>query len=195
MTRRRRILFVLGAIVLSLTAVACGDDDTADDAEGAADASGAESTDADTADEADTGAETEGEDSEGGAVGASVTIDGQTYTATEQRVCVRLGGGLSAQFLDSDADISIDIDLPPEDWETDTTEDWDPPAVRVDVGDEAQLQSGRSDIVVGMPETAVTSYSIDGVHASGDGDFVDVFQAPADAVVVVGSFDVTCEAS
>lgn len=187
----RRILFALGAAALALTVIGCGDGDgdggaeeAADgDVAGAADGEGDASSDEASADGA----------TDGASVGASVTIGGQTYTALEELVCVRLGGALSAQFADRDAGITIDVDLPPEDWETDTGEDWDPPSVRVDVGDEAQLQAGNSDIVVGMPETAVTAYTIDGTHASGQGDFVDVFQAPDAAQVVAGSFDVTCE--
>lgn len=190
MKRLRVFLAVLTSSAFLLGFAACGDDD---DTTSSADSSAA--TDSDDA--PDDGADDDGSGGDdggggGGPVGATVTVDGTTYTATEEIVCVTLGDGLSAQFLDRDTGIDIDIDLPPEDWETDTSEDWDPPSVRVDVGDDAQFESGRSDVIVGMPETAVASYSIDGNHASGEGDFVDMFSLPAEATAVTGSFDVTC---
>ncbi|WP_436793671.1 hypothetical protein [Actinospongicola halichondriae] len=187
MKRFHTILAVLLSSAFLFGFAACGGDDDAD--------TGAAATEDDAAVDDDSGAEPVGGDDDGGAsgpVGASVTIDGTTYTASEELVCVTLGGGLSAQFIDRDTGIDIDVDLPPEDWETDTDEDWDPPSVRVDVVDESQFESGRTDVIVGMPETSVASYSIDGNHATGEGDFVDVFSLPAEAVTVTGSFDVTC---
>ena len=185
------------AATLSFLAACGGDDDTAgDDAVTADDDSSTE----EAAGADDGGGDTGGSDGDGGdaggsggAVGATVTVGDTTYTATEELVCVQLGGALAAQFVDRDAGIDISIDLPPEDWESDTSEDWDPPAVRVDVGDEAQFESGNQLGIVGMPETAVSTYTIDGRTGSGEAEFVDMFQAPDAAEVVAGSFELTCE--
>lgn len=190
---------LLSAIAVAATLsflAACGDDDTAgDDAVTADDDSSTEeAAGADDGGGGADGGDDSGDDGgSGGAVGATVTVGETTYTATEELVCVQLGGALSAQFHDADGEIQIHVDLPPEGWESDTSEDWDPPSVRVDVGDEAQFESGNQLGIVGMPETAVGSYTIDGRTGSGEAEFVDMFQAPDAAEVVAGSFELTCE--
>ena len=192
MTRSRSLLSAIALAFLVSFLAACGDDDdsSASGGENSEDVGGGEDAGND-----DGGGNTDdGDDGgSGGAVGATVTVGDTTYTATEELVCVQLGGALSAQFSDRDAGIDINIDLPPEDWESDTAEDWDPPSVRVDVGDEAQFESGNQLGIVGMPETAVSSYTIDGRTGSGEAEFVDMFQAPDAAEVVAGSFELTCE--
>lgn len=194
MTSTPRILSAIAVAATLSFLAACGDDDTAgddavtaDDDSSTEEAAGADDGGGDT-DDGDDGA-----DGGGGAVGATVTIGDTTYTATEELVCVQLGGALGAQFHDADGEVQIHIDLPPEGWESDTSEDWDPPAVRVDVGDEAQFESGNQLGIVGMPETAVSSYTIDGRTGSGEAEFVDMFEAPDAAEVVAGSFELTCE--
>ena len=196
MTSTRSLLSAIAVVATVSFLAACGDDDTAgddavttDDDSSTEEAAGADDGGGDTDDGDDGGAD----DGSGGAVGATVTVGDTTYTATEELVCVQLGGALAAQFVDRDAGIDISIDLPPEDWESDTSEDWDPPAVRVDVGDEAQFESGNQLGIVGMPETAVSSFTVDGRTGSGEAEFVDMFQAPDSAEVVAGSFELTCE--
>lgn len=192
MTRSRSLLSAIALALLVSFLAACGDDDdpSASGGENSEDVGGGE----DAGDDDGGGNTDDGDDGgSGGAVGATVTVGDTTYTATEELVCVQLGGALSAQFHDADGEIQIHIDLPPEGWESDPSEDWDPPSVRVDVGDEAQFESGNQLGIVGMPETAVSSYTIDGRSGSGEAEFVDMFEAPDAAAVLAGSFELTCE--
>lgn len=160
------------AVVALLLAAGCGGDD---DADGGADQPGEGGT--------ETGDEEPGTDAAAtGPAGAVVIIDGERYEANQELVCISLGGALSAQFQSGDG-VTIGVDLPPEDWETSTTGDWDAPSLRVDdERDENMMRQYESgpDLGAGADEPAyagvvVDSFRVDGRTASGSATVVDVF--------------------
>lgn len=169
---------------------AAADDDAADTGGATDDAADDDATDSETANDAEPAA---------GPAGATATIGGETYEATREVVCITMGGALSAQFTNDDGTVTISVDVPPLDWESDTQSDWSPPSVRVDdERDEAAYRQWESggEVVAGMegaPEASVTSFDVDGNRASGQGTFVDVFELmTGSAEAADGTFEVTC---
>lgn len=218
MTRLHRLLVPILVPIVAVAAACGGDDDDAadvgddgtpeaapaDDAADAGDSNDADGAgDATDADAADDDADAADDDADAadaaGPVGARATIAGETYEATQEVVCITMGGALSAQFTNDDGTVTISVDVPPLDWESDTQSDWSPPSVRVDdERDEMAYRQWESggEVVAGMegaPDASVTSFDVDGNVASGEATFVDVFELmtgsaePAD-----GTFEVTC---
>lgn len=200
-----RILFVF---VLLVAPAACGGDDTGSDDDGSAD-----ETTTTTAASGDDTATTEGTEPPSGESGesrATVTIGDETYEADlsgSLTVCISMGGAIGASGPIVGVDGSnLSIDIPPEDYET-SGDDWDPPSIRVDLGEDAEgvpidWRAG-GDIVMGYPElegkSQVDSFSVDGSSASGTATFIDFFQFQLfqtgqvdEPQPVTGSFSVEC---
>jgi len=129
---------------------------------------------------------------------AVVTIGDQRYEFSNL-YCVTLGGAMGAVSVGGEP--TVDIDLPPMDWET-SAEDWDPPGVEVDVGDENWIadadDTGLIQIEPGLSQ--VDSFESDGYHATGRATFMEASawngvqmglsdEAPDP---VQGTFEVTC---
>ncbi len=124
---------------------------------------------------------------------AVVVIGDQRYEFSGL-YCVTMGGALGASSVGGDP--SVNIDLPPEDWET-SSEGWDPPGVRVSIDDpyakfSADQQAGEYQPKIKPGMSQVDSYTSDGYQASGTATFVDVFDFTADPVPVKGTFEVSC---
>lgn len=163
------------AVVLVLAAAACGgDDDDAADSDGGGN---------------DAEAPTDG----GGAdVGASVTVDGITYEATEELVCIARGGYVGGSFTNADGTIEINIDVSPEPEE--------PNGVRVDdssdPADKVQWESG-GDVVELHDEfrdvAQVTGSTVGDRGATGTATFIDTTKlADGTAAAVEGTFEIQC---
>jgi hypothetical protein len=118
---------------------------------------------------------------------AVVTIDGQRYEWTDL-YCVTLGGAMGVASIDDDP--SVNIDIPPEGWET-SGEGWEPPSVTVR-GDEPYFNyvAGDETITGGNPGVKVDSVTTDGFRATGSATFLDL-DSP-DAQTLTGTFEVTC---
>lgn len=204
MTHVHRLLAPI--LIVSVAAACGGDDATPEEATEAttgapsdADAPADEDAPAGSADEDVTDDDDVPGEVAAGPVGATATIGGETYDATQEVVCVMMGGALSAQFTNDDGTVTISVDVPPLDWESDTQSDWSPPSVRVDdERDEMayrQWESGSDtlEMMEGAPAAAVSSFDVDGNRASGEASFVDIFEVMTGAAEPVdGTFEVTC---
>jgi hypothetical protein len=132
---------------------------------------------------------------------SSVTIGGETYEFADL-YCVVLAGALSAASVGGD--LRVSIDLPPAGWES-SGEDWNPPGVKVQVGDETVWIAASGDPAleeIPADMSAVTDYQTDGSHATGTALFVDSvkwfayqFQDGPKPEPQEGTFEVTCAAS
>ncbi len=125
---------------------------------------------------------------------AVVTIGDRRYEFGDL-YCVTLGGALSAASTGSDP--SVDIKVPPEDWES-SGQGWDPPSVWVS-GDDGPLDLRAGDEVVRYDRrldglSQVDSFATDGYHATGSATFVDfqAFGLGGEAETISGTFEVTC---
>jgi len=129
---------------------------------------------------------------------AVVTIGDQRYEFGNL-YCVTLGGAMGAVSVGGEP--TVDIDLPPMDWQT-SGEDWDAPGVEVDEGDLSWIadlgDTGLIRIEPGLSQ--VDSFNSDGYHATGTATFMEATawnavqlgiseEAPEP---VQGTFEVTC---
>lgn len=184
------------AVALVFGAAACGGDDDAADASG--DSGAAETSDADSSNDDGTDSDGGGNDAEaptdgGGAdVGASVTIDGVTYEATEELACLAMGDFIGGSFINDDGTIEISIDLAPE--------GEGPSGARVDdssdPNDIIQWESG-GDVVELNDEfrdvAQVGDYTIADRGATGTATFIDTTKlADGTATTVEGTFRLQC---
>lgn len=141
---------------------------------------------------------------------ATVTLDGVTYESdlsASLAVCVAMGGAVGgAGPITGLDDGSVDLTIPPEDWET-STQEWDAPYIRLDLGED---ESGTpvdwragGDIIEqteGLDgKSQVDSFTIDGTTATGSATFIDFFQWQLyqggqieEPEPVVGTFEVSC---
>jgi hypothetical protein len=119
---------------------------------------------------------------------AVVVIGGQRYEFANL-YCVTIAGALGAESLGGDP--QVNIDLPPQDWET-SGSDWDPPSIRVQVDDpEHDYKAGGNYSGLSPDQSRVTSFDSDGHHATGTAAFFD--DVPhADPTSVTGTFEVAC---
>jgi hypothetical protein len=140
-----------------------------------------------------------------------VTIGDTTYEAdlsADLTVCISMGGAVGATGPIPGVDGgNVSIDIPPEDYETSTDDGWEPPSVRVDLGEDengvpVDFRAG-GEVVATFPDLAgmsqVDSFSVDGTSASGTATFIDFFQvqlAQGGSVdqpqSVQGTFAVSC---
>jgi hypothetical protein len=116
------------------------------------------------------------------------TVGGTTHVG---RCETLFGMIIGSGFVTDDRDITLDLEVPPVDWDTYEDERFDPPAVEVednetnadwvaDVGDEFTAGSG------------VGEYEQEGATASGSATFVNSWDPESEPVE--GTFEVDCKA-
>lgn len=205
---------ILAVAILTLAA-ACSSDSSDDEpaattttAEGATTTAGDDTTTttaASTDDGGDSGSEASGDTEY-----AIVTIGTETYEADMSgslAACIALGGAVGGvgQIIEPGSG-TIDMTIPPEDWES-SSEDWDPPSIRVDLGEDdngvpIDWRAG-GEIVESFPDlvgkSQVDSFSVDGSTATGTATFIDFFQVQLagsgqvdDPEPVEGTFEINC---
>lgn len=162
--RRPRLVVLLLAIVV--IGAACGDDGSG----------GATAVDTDT----DTGSEPS-EPGGSGSGSATLTIGIEQFDFDQEMICIALGGAVSGTFR-NDEGVEVNIDVPPEDWETSTTGDWEAPSLTLrDERDEMnwRIFEAGPEIATTYGDTAegavITDFSVDGSHATGNGMAIDTF--------------------
>ena len=179
-TEPRRSCLVALLLTIVVLAAACGDDGDS----GAATPSGADVT---TPSDDDGGAssgggETAPDPGGSGDGGALVTlVTGEEFEFDQELVCIGLGGALSGTFRNAEG-VEVSIDVPPEDWETSTTGDWDPPSLTLrDERDELnwRIFEAGPDVATTYGPAAegavITDFSVEGSRATGNGMAVDTF--------------------
>jgi hypothetical protein len=130
----------------------------------------------------------------GGEDGTAVVVIGDDRFEFSDLYCVTMGGALGALSLSSDP--SVDISLPPADWES-SGEDWEAPSVIVR-GDEPYFDWHAGGETVGQMSnigpgvSQVDSYETDGYHATGSATFVSLVQHSDEPEGIPGTFEVTC---
>lgn len=177
------------AAVLVLVAAACGDDGDATDAGSSGDATGTDTGSSDGGD-ADGSGDPDPADSSDGDGGpsldagtASVTLGtGEQFDFDQELICIGMGGAMSGTFLNSEG-VEVSIDVPPEDWETSATGDWDPPSLTL--RDERDPQDWRifeagPDLAAtyadaGGDRAVITDWSTDGGRVTGNGFALDTY--------------------
>ncbi len=152
------------------------------------------------------------EDDGSGTVGAGaktgiVTIGDETFEFAMSTACVAYDGSIGAVGFTKDSQVSVDLDLPPPDWETSTG--WHPPSIRVKDKrgpDERDWNAGNdkfTDSPTDYPgiegKSQVDTYAIDGAKAHGTATFVDLNAYLAwqggtstEPEPVLGTFEVDC---
>jgi hypothetical protein len=132
---------------------------------------------------------------------AVVTIGEERFQLSGLR-CVTLGGFVGVQTVAGPTHPRIDIEIPPPDWET-STEDWDPPSVRV-IASEGNTwianpeATALMNIEPGLSQ--VDSFTSDGFHATGTATFMHAGQwqrsqaglEDEPPVPIQGTFELTC---
>lgn len=199
-----KIWMVLAA--LSILAAACGGDDSANeptetpaadnDAQAAADGGAETSDDSAQADEPvpadDPEPEDEPEPTEpdppadepqapaAPAEGATVSLNGEELVLEDAVVCITINDAIGGSFTNADRTLSLDIDLPPPDWET-SGDDWPAPSIRLDdERNETAEQSWRAggEVLASYSETpagvAVTTWEFADRSASGTATVVEL---------------------
>jgi hypothetical protein len=124
----------------------------------------------------------------------AVVVIGDERYEFEGLYCVTMFGALSAASV-GDVDPKVNIQIPPDGWET-SGDEWDPPSVHV-ASDEpyfrmeanAGLVDELSPIYAG---SQVDSFTTDGYRASGTGLFLDSYDFTPDQELVAGRFEVSC---
>jgi hypothetical protein len=195
----RRVTIV--AVAATLTLAACGAEPSADDPvdptrlpdpTSVADAGGGEEPGATEADGADP---EEIMDSFRDEEAWAVVVIGDDRYEFEGLYCVTIGGALGAASVGSDNE-TVNIDLPPKDWET-SGDDWGPPSVQVS-SDEPYFRMEANatladDYSAAFAGSQVDSYTSDGYRASGSGTFADSYDfAASEPEMVAGTFEVNC---
>jgi hypothetical protein len=216
----RRIAAPLALLALPL--VGCGGDDDAGSADADAtpaadeggDDAGATTDTGDAADAADAadGDAASGDDAGGDDAGpgsefdfgtgvARVTVGDNSYEfdlTSGFTVCRDVFGGLQVDGNAESGEASIDMWIPPLDWETYADGRYDPPAVTVEddtINAKWVADAKRIEILPDFPpEAKVDSFDQDGTAAQGSATFVNeyaMFQGPVEPVQ--GTFEVSCE--
>ena len=208
-----------GLLSLVLVVAACGNSGDDDDAAAtagltAAPSSGTavdESADA-VEDAVDTGAAAEDtgtgdaasslEDLASDTGTAVVTIGDETYefslagtatigTTTYVGLCRSIFGMIQGNGYATDGrDITVDMEVPPVDWETYTDDRYDPPAIKVEDNEaNASWVADQGDEFV--TGSGVGEFELDGASASGTATFVNQWAPDSDPVE--GTFEIDCE--
>lgn len=196
--------YALGALLsATLVFAACGGDD--DDAAEPDNGNGGT-----TPTEAPSSGGDNNGDNNGGSPGgvdenrAVVVIGDRTYEFDLSVQCFSLFGNMAAAGGAVDgSDVSLTLGLPPEDWETDTDNEWDPPYIRVSDG-EVDLDWRAGDHIVeemvaggtldeGLSQ--VDSFTHDGKRASGRATFIEMYAVfrQENPDPVQGTFEFACE--
>jgi hypothetical protein len=129
----------------------------------------------------------------GSADNTAVVVIGDQRYEFANLYCVTLAGAMGASSVSGDP--KVNIDLPPQDWET-SGSDWDPPSIRIQEDDPyLDLQAGNVlDTRVTDEQSLVDSFTSDGKHATGTATFLDMatFMIDQSTPSVSGTFEVTC---
>lgn len=118
----------------------------------------------------------------------TLTIDETTYIGRcESFFGMILGSGFAADGRD----ITVDMEIPPVDWETYEDERFDPPAIEVeDAASNASWVADQGD--ESTPGGGIGEYEQEGVTASGAATFIN--QWATDSEPVEGTFELDCDA-
>ena len=169
-------------------APAATDTDTGDvessDADGAAD--GVPDSIADLASETGTATVTIGDETYEFTLAGTATIDETTYVGR----CETLFGMIvGSGFATDGRDITVDMEVPPVDWESYEDDRYDPPAIGVkdNEANASWVANQGDDFVVG---SGVNEFEQDEMSASGSATFVNQWDPDSDPVE--GSFEVDC---
>ncbi len=194
-----RVMVLTPILAFVLLLVACGGSDNGSSADSTpTQNAAADETASGTSNDEATQPSSAG-DSQVGSKTATVTIGDQTYEFN-MLSCIAVGGAVGGTGRATDgSDVSTEINLPPKDWET-SSEDWDPPYIRVDDGvnevdwraggDTAQLYPS-----IDESQTSVDSYANNGSVSQGSATFAETNSAlPVGQKfeVVSGSFAINC---
>lgn len=164
-TRSRRPVLqnLVVATAIALVGASCGDDGGAID-------TGAP------------GSETSAPNPAGDDGSATVSIGIESFDFDQELVCIALGGAVSGSFR-NDEGLEVSIDVPPEDWETSTTGDWNPPSLTLrDERDELNWRIFEANVELGelhpgtrAGEAVITDFAVDGAHSTGNGMAIDTW--------------------
>jgi len=152
-----------------------------------------------------------GDGASGSGAYAAVVIDGIRYEADlsgSLATCISMGGAIGGSGpITGIEDGRIDVDLPPEDWQT-LDQGWSAPSLEVDLGEDEsgrpiQLVAGGEMMEMSFPDyldrSTVNSYTIDGSSATGTATFIDMFQIQLfqtgqvpEPQAMQGTFEISC---
>lgn len=178
------------------------DQPTTDDGEGSGDDGGTSSDVQDAIDELDFGdggaIVTIGDTTYEFALGGNSTVGNTTYIG----VCQTLFGLIVAEGYDPEGrDITVSLEIPPEDWDTYEDERYGPPRVEVEDNSTGEFitwvadQSLRETFpdMAGVDQSRVDAWTTDGTTASGSATFIqEIFSTEGDGTPVQGTFQVGC---
>ena len=114
-------------------------------------------------------------------------VDGTTYVGR----CDTLFGMIAGSgFVTDGRDITVDLEVPPVDWETYEDDRYDPPAVEVEDSENNAkwVADTGNEFITG---SAVGEFEQDGTSASGTATFVNEWAPDSDPVD--GTFEIDCE--
>jgi len=136
---------------------------------------------------------------------AVVVIGDEQFEFDMSTTCISIGGAVGGAGFAADGSVSLDIDVPPQDWET-SADGWEAPSIRVrdkrDESAERDWESGGSNIA-NIDELSdvvrVDSFSVDGGRAAGTATFIDLDAYMLAGAVgdplpdpVAGTFEINC---
>jgi hypothetical protein len=129
-------------------------------------------------------------------LGGNSEVGGTTYIG----VCQELFGLIQASGYDTQGRaITVEMEIPPEDWQSDDDVDFDPPRIEIeDDENDGGWVADASDSLNGSELAGVSQvgeFTSDGTRAAGTATFVEVepFGAPVEgAEPIDGSFEVGC---
>ncbi len=211
-TRFVRVVGILAFFALALILAACsgGEDVVSSSASTTTSVSDTEASSGTGAEPQDVvgepGGDSEEPDSGGtGEKRAVVVIGDERFEFDMSSACVSIGGAVGGTGFTADGSVRVEIDIPPEDWET-SSDGWGAPSIRVrderDESVERDWEAGGSNIA-NYEElrdiVRVDSFSTTGVQASGTATFIDlqaymVAGGSGDSLPepVTGTFDINC---
>ncbi len=198
------ILLFLAALILA----ACGGGDEAS-------SSGSTVIPAATTEAPDTGSQEVADDPDGGALEsdpgslgenrALVVIDGEQFEFDMSTTCISMAGAVGGVGFTADGLVKINLDIPPEDWET-SPDGWDAPSIRIE--DERDENTGRDwrtggEVIANYENlrdiARVNTFSTEGAQSFGAATFIDLMAYDLAAALgdplpdpVAGTFDINC---
>jgi hypothetical protein len=136
---------------------------------------------------------------------AVVVIGDEQFEFDMSATCISMGGAVGGTGWTADELVKLDLDIPPEDWET-NPDGWSAPSIRVD--DERSADVNRDwraggEVIANREDLAdiarVDSFSTDGGRAFGTATFIDLMAYDLATVSgdplpdpVTGTFDINC---
>lgn len=128
-----------------------------------------------------------------------VEMGGVRYDFVLNGVCAKVFGAVQAAGPAVDnPDVVVDALIPPEDWESDTDAEWDPPYIEVEIDStDWRAESGSSINLDGElieltdEQSGVLSFTNDGSRVSGTAVFYNEFNF-TELETATGSFELVC---